>query len=302
MKRERDQRPGRHYYDFHAEDNATACADSPDVDDSEDDDDHVDQQDGDSPDDDGDVDGAYNSDSDGECANETRKVGRPVERFLLHKQHPLEATHVVVRRAKTAVPALAGNPPPKLPGQDATPKQKDNFAAFYCALFVPWHCLQDTEEPTMDKFDAFWQQLEHDACLHRARESDESDTDDEDEEEEPRRRRRKERGARLRCRTVASGRLSTMKQHIDGIQPKSAVVTLVQRHRARARTIWNAKNRPACLYDEDDDDKCRRREKALRKLLEEIEKLRGVDCVTNSVEYRLHIGPKSHFQRDEDHR
>jgi hypothetical protein len=282
MKRERDEHPRRHYYDTN-----TDVVDKDGVssyDDDNDDDDHLDQDDGDCAHDDGDMYGAHNSDSDIDDADATRKVGRPVARYLLREQHPLHDTYVVVRRAKTAVPALAGNPPPKLPGKDASQSQNNCFAVYYCTLFLPWHCRQGIVLPTMQNFDDYWKQLEDDACLHRARESDDSETDD-DEDEEPRRLRRTHRAAMARRRAIAAGRRATMKQHIDGIHTKSAVNTLVQRHRARMRTIWSDKNRPPNAYDDDDDnnDKRRRREKALRKLLEEIEKLRGVDCVATSA-------------------
>ena len=113
-----------------------------------------------------------------------RGRGRPRERFLLLKPHPLHDTHVLVINAKLGVPAWAGAPPPKdaRTGDEgeAAERKRARFAQFMVANFVPWHVpltvegepLEPLVELTYERWLEHIADLEHVACCHREREAD----------------------------------------------------------------------------------------------------------------------------------
>jgi hypothetical protein len=65
-------------------------------------------------------------------------AGRPALRFGLLPAHPLAGDHLLKEAALWGTPALAGAPPPQEPHSDASDAQKDAFARYHTALFVPW--------------------------------------------------------------------------------------------------------------------------------------------------------------------
>jgi hypothetical protein len=61
-----------------------------------------------------------------------RQNGRKTHRYFFQPEHPLHMSHILVKRAKPGVIALAGNPPPSFE------KSPHAFAAYYIANHVPW--------------------------------------------------------------------------------------------------------------------------------------------------------------------
>ena len=110
--------------------------------------------------------------------------GRPCDRYLLLKPHPLHDTHVLVRKSKLGVPAWTGAPPPKDASAgdegEAAERKRTRYAQFMVANFVPWHVplsvegepLEPHVELTYERWIEHMAELEYDACCHREREAD----------------------------------------------------------------------------------------------------------------------------------
>ena len=73
--------------------------------------------------------------------------GRPVFRYVLQEPHPLAHSHIIIRRAKWGLPALAGQPPPSMrPGgsSQARRRRKSKFAEYFVSNLVPWYVQAGT--------------------------------------------------------------------------------------------------------------------------------------------------------------
>ena len=72
-------------------------------------------------------------------------AGRPRQRaYRFQAPHPLRECYVLKEKAKFEVPIFTGDPPPRLPAAGAGGKPRcagkmAERAAFYGALFIPWH-------------------------------------------------------------------------------------------------------------------------------------------------------------------
>ena len=76
-------------------------------------------------------------------------AGRPRVRFPLRSPHPLSLSHVIVKKAKWGVHALAGAPPPRLPLDASTAakrKARREWAKWYGANIIPWICAGDDDD------------------------------------------------------------------------------------------------------------------------------------------------------------
>ena len=179
--------------------------------------------------------------------NRRRRVspgaGRPCERYLLHAPHPLATTHLIVRKAKLDIPALAGAPPPREPPLDAEEspaleKRRRRFAEYMLANFSPWGYKEGAVPPlTYERWQEYVSDLEYDACWYRAREADVTETT-------PPAEARRLAVAR-RVRLIAAARLHDIENVTSGFSTKKNVVMLLSKHRERARKLWRDGDRPA---------------------------------------------------------
>ena len=151
-------------------------------------------------------------------------AGRPRLRYNFVGEHPLKDSHCIRPKHKWGIPIFTGRPPPKLPKlsaashKRATPQQKAAFAQFFVANFVPW----SVRSPPSLRFESWLRHaaaLEDDACLHRARESD----DDLEAK---------------KYRYMACGRLSALENLIHGFQTNDATTFVLAKHRSRCRDLW----------------------------------------------------------------
>ena len=120
------------------------------------------------------------------------------------------------------MPALAGAPPPKRPlndgGSAAGQRAQRDFARYFVANYVPWR-FDDPPTLTCSEWGRWESQLHQEA---HEREDEGSETHDDDR----------------RCCLVAAGRLFTLENVIDGFSVRRAVANVLNKHRARHRTLW----------------------------------------------------------------
>jgi hypothetical protein len=191
-------------------------------------------------------------------------AGRTCHHYLLMAPHPLHSSHILVPRAKIGVPAFAGAAPPTdassiLLGLAAKQKRK-RYAAFFVSNFVPWSAAQ----PPVLSYDVWMNHIntiEHEACLRKDREPEVSRTSQEDKVAIE---------SASRSRLIAAGRLYDNENITSCFKTKQASVVLLGKHRARARTIWNSRNKP---YSVAPSSETHRAANAIQKLQDKANRL-----------------------------
>ena len=201
------------------------------------------------------------------------RAGRPCERYLLREPHKLHDSHILVRRAKWGVPALAGKPPPNEPDPDKpnTRARRDArraFARYYCSIFVPWTAWS-APALTYQSWTEHLKKLAEGACLYGPREED---------YDEPARR----------ARLIAAARLSDIENMTQGFKAPKASSAMLMKHRSRYRTFWTDRNRPplsaSCVNGEQ-----RTAAKEIQKLREKAERLRGKKDITTRLRHANNV-------------
>lgn len=221
--------------------------------------------------------------------------GRPTMRFVLREPHPLASSHIIVRRAKWGVPALVGNPPPRLSTSDVRETQRRQeaaFARYFVSNLVPWSAW-NTPQLTIERWRAHVEELETDACLscdkHELEKagnavgfwSDEPKPDQVGQQPPPgyQQARRK--------RLVAAARLADIENLTHGFTAPKLASVLLMKHRSRTRTIWNDANpatrRPEGADGEDVTAGQREAINEIKKLREKAERLRGTKSITTRI-------------------
>jgi hypothetical protein len=172
-----------------------------------------------------------------------RQRGRPTNRHLLEDPHPLRMTHYIAEKQKVAVNAHKGAPMPTMPGpleeaDDDNPKWR-NFLKYFVSTSIPY----SPEEPPVcgnDTWLSVWKRhllaLEHDACLHRAREPDITSEMSLSE--------RILNETKRDIRLVASGRLYELENKINGFKTTQNADDTTKAYRTRSKTLWNNRNKP----------------------------------------------------------
>lgn len=148
--------------------------------------------------------------------------GRPKSVFKLERGHPLSESHLIVRRHKWGVTVLSGAPPPKRPRHGgetlAGRRALRDFARYFVSNYVPW---RHDRPPTLTY--VAWTEWESRLAEEAdAREEDGSETYDADRA-----------GRRL-----AAARLFMLENVIDGFTVRRSVANVLNKHRARHRTLW----------------------------------------------------------------
>jgi len=163
------------------------------------------------------------------------KVGRPSERFYLRWPHPLADTHVIVRKAKTDILALAGHGPPKYSDD---PAKKEQFCLYYASNYKPWIFHQKSPRPdvSVPAFVDYYRRIERGACLYGPRERD---PDPKDSAEAAFQQK-----CAYRARCIAAGRLFTINTAVSALETDSAVAAMTRAIRARSRDLWEHKKKP----------------------------------------------------------
>ena len=187
------------------------------------------------------------------------RAGRPCERYVLRWPHSLHDSHILVRRAKWGIPALAGKPPPRepdltKPDTRARRAAASAFARYFCALFTPWSQWSPPGQTHRD-WKLYVDQLEETACLYGPREDDE----DEDARNE---------------RLIAAARLFDIENVKVGFDSPKAASIVLMKQRQRYRSFWTDATRPP-LGQSEVNGVQRDAAQEIQKLREKAERLRG---------------------------
>ena len=215
--------------------------------------------------------------------------GRPAHRYVLREPHPLASNYVIVRRAKWGVPALAGRPPPSLPTTEGPAQRKAEaaFAKYFVSNLVPWS-VWNKPDLTIDRWRQHVTELEHDACLHTAKDPLEQAGNDAEFffDPEPSADKQPPKGfcEARRKRLIAASRLADIEHLTNGFKAPRTASVLLMKHRSRSRTFWNHANpRPEGADGEDMSAGQREAIKELQKLREKAERLRGSTPITTRL-------------------
>ena len=166
-------------------------------------------------------------------------AGRPCHRFIIREPHPQAKTHILVRREKFPLLAVAGQRPPKYDATDA--RGVARFVAYYAAAMMPWIDHEDYPAPdfSVPSFRQYYADLQESACLFGAREADpppprasSKRPRDVDDAATPRDRTEARR-------VIAAGRLYSIDTMVGAFQTPSALLQdLNKNHRGAHRTLW----------------------------------------------------------------
>ena len=200
-----------------------------------------------------------------------KKRGRPSLRYEIRAPHALSLTHVIVRKEKACLLALAGNPPPKY-NRDPGPRRKC-WAMYFSAHFRPWILTDnvlDKPDLSYDGFVEYYHGLEVAACLYgprgamndgetndsvrerlaskmRDEKNDESDDDDSYDHvntHEALDRLVFEAHASKVLRTVAFGRLYAINTFVTALEVPKETASLLGVHRRRGHSLWEDTRKP----------------------------------------------------------
>ena len=221
--------------------------------------------------------------------------GRPVHRFELRPPHPLARSHILVRRSKWGIAALAGAPPPSLPVEPSPLSQRSRrkaeaaFAEYVVANLVPWSAW-DPPELTIARWDQHVKELKKAAKVKARRERHHAQSAG--PAREPAEAEQSEGGEWCdlhRARVVAACRLADIENLAQGFKAPKGAVALLMKHRARSTRIWKDKDdRPKGAQEEDERPDLTAAERAASKDLqserEKQERLRGA----TPIDKRLH--------------
>ena len=197
------------------------------------------------------------------------KVGRPSERFYLRWPHPLADTHVIVRKAKTDILALAGHGPPKYSDD---PAKKGQFCLYYASNYKPWifHPKSPRPDVSVPAFVDYYRRLERGACLYGPRERDPDPNDS------PEAAFQQKCAYRARC--IAAGRLFTINTAVSALETDSAVAAMTRAIRARSRDLWEYKKKPEEEKAENDGSRSAVL-RELRKMQEHQDRLQNAPAI-----------------------
>ena len=183
-------------------------------------------------------------------APETTKngPGRPCDRYRLLPPHPLSETHILVKKERYGMTALAGAAVPKLPVK-ASKKEKQAWSMWMLANFVPWH-LKDEQRlgesnsavsgVTYEDWEMYYKSLKADARVGKEviRGSDGLEVA-KDYEREP-------DGDKdgWDKRRIGASRLMLVENLIGAFDVKQETNDLVSANRFRSHHFWDDKTRP----------------------------------------------------------
>ena len=165
--------------------------------------------------------------------------GRNATRYFIREPCELGKKYLIGGRAKYRITVYKGAPMPHEPKTD----EEDNyeqFAEWFLTQKKPFSItskIKNDDQTWTQAWEAYLGDLEHDACLYRAREKDECETMTMAE-------KRATKNMRNR-RLVAASRLADIKNDLEGFTSTNKARAWSEAYRGRSRTLWNNTNRPS---------------------------------------------------------